>query len=114
MSKSYQMNKTVLEEIDSVRFRQKVPRRCPDQSGWAHVDTAELKTPHLLSKARYHFKNLLACLLELRKRDIDVCKELTNRYSLIGYEDCIISLKNENKMRVYIKIDRKGDGHGKK
>lgn len=96
------MFKSVLEEISEVRFRKKLGEE------WLNLKPKSLATTHLLYKTRYHVKQLLACLLELRKRNIDICKELERKHSAVGYKECLIKPYDSNKLKLFLSIEREG------
>lgn len=80
------------KQIETVKFRCRIPRTSDKQSGWHNYPTSEIETQKLAVKARYHMKQLLACLWELKKRDIDVCKHLSK--NITEYKSCHIKYTN--------------------
>lgn len=89
----------LLKAIGDVRFPQK------DGDSWVSIPPSLLKTSHLIMKTRYHMKQLLACLLELKKRergyyqdgerdlDASVCTVLSR--NLEEYKTCAVKVSGD-------------------
>lgn len=68
------------------------------------VSPQEVTTGVLLKKTGYHMKQVLACLLELKKRDIPVCDMLSRNF--IQYDECIVKY-NDNSLCMYVSLKGK-------
>lgn len=68
---------SLITKIGSVTFPKMIKK---DQ--WVRVCPESLDSSHLALKSRYHLTQALACLLELKRRKIDVCGLLTSKQML--------------------------------
>jgi len=96
------IKKTLLETISSVKFVQKNVGSDCEHIPFKHVRPRLLETFHLTLKVRYHMKQMLACLLELKKRELDVCSLLSNK--LVEYKTCKIK-NTENSLKMFVNIE---------
>lgn len=91
----------LLNQIGQVRFRRKTSST---QCGWEMTEPRDMETDGLVFKIRYHMKQLLACLLELQKRDVDVCGVLSK--NLLYFKECRVS-HDTNNLKMYVKLEGK-------
>ena len=103
----------LLEFVDDVRFTMRNPR---SKSGWSSYSPRQLETVHLVHKTRYHMKQMLACLLELKKREgvehkdksknvgASVCTILSQK--LTEYKTCNVKL-TEHGVKLMVNMERK-------
>lgn len=105
------MNK-LIKFINEVRFMEQSPS---SKTGWRTISPSQLDNSHLVHKTRYHMKQMLACLLELKKReqkvyrdnkkslDASVCTILSQK--LTEYKACEVKL-TENGLKLLVKLER--------
>lgn len=100
--------KSLIKQIDQVRFR-RVSH--VTKHGFEEVSPQALDDRHLAMKVRYHMKHSLACLLEMKRRKLDVCKVLSK--ALFEYNQCSIR-HDDYSIKMFMKITGDKDEKSKK
>lgn len=91
----------LLENINSTAFKKF------DQSSrskFLMVDPSSLPTSSLLLKVRYHMKQVLGCLLELKKRNVLICESLSGKEGKVIYNKCNI-VHDDNRIKMLLDIE---------
>ena len=86
----------LLKKICNIRFRRKT------EKSFEMAYPSEYETRHLAINIRYHMSQVLACLVELKIRDVEVCSLLSNE--LAEYKECAIKY-NENQLKMFVRLE---------
>lgn len=89
----------LLTQIANVQFKRKTKI---ESMPFEYVYAREYDDRHLAMKIRYHMKQVMACLLELKFRGVDVCNLLSNE--LAEYRECAIK-HSDNELKMYVKLE---------
>ncbi len=93
----------LLDNINETAFT-RYDKEAIGRNGFTRVCPSSLTTHSLLLKVRYHMKQVLACLLELKRRDVSICDSLSGKEGKVVYNSCNISYNN-NRIRMHIDVE---------